>query len=143
MNRHPLAAPFLAAAALAVAALPAQAITDREKEQLARYERFAGAPVEDMPFWRLLRYESLGDEAVVVWTGVTDAWLIKVRPPCVELPWAKAIALTSNTHRVSVKFDHVIAGRDRCMIASIQPIDYKAYRADQKAETAQKKSADR
>jgi hypothetical protein len=141
MIRKSVAALYFGAAL--AAALPAHAITDREKEQLARYERYAGTAVDDMPFWRLHRYESLGDEAVVVWTGVNTAWLIRVRPPCTELPWAKAIGLTSNTHRVSAKFDHVLAGRDRCMIASIQPIDYKQLRADQKAETAQKKAAAR
>ena len=134
MIRTTIAALFLVAAAL-----PATAATDHEKEQLARYERFAGPPLDDMPFWRLTRYESLGDEAVLVWTSVKDAWLIKVQPPCVDLPWANAIALTSNTHRVSVKFDHVLAGRDRCMIASIQRVDYKAYRADEKARAKAKK----
>lgn len=143
MIRNILAAACVAAAALATA-LPAHASTDREKERLALYERHAGSPVDDMPFWRLLRYESLGDEAVAVWTGVNTAWLIKVRPPCIELPWAKAIALTSNgQHRVSTKFDHVLAGRDRCMIASIQPIDYKALRAEEKQESARKKDTQR
>ena len=137
MNLKHLAATCMAVAALA-ATLPAQATTDREKEQLALYQRYAGAQIDDMPFWRLLRYESLGDEAVVVWTGVNDAWLITVRPPCNELPWAKAIGLTSTLHRVSAKFDHVVVGRDRCMIASIQPIDYKALRAEQKQASAQK-----
>ena len=142
MTRITSAAACMAVAALA-AALPAQAITDREKEQLALYQRFAGAPVDDMPFWRLQRYESLGDEAVVVWTAVNDAWLITVRSPCAELPWAKAIGLTSTAHRVSAKFDHVVVGRDRCMIASIQPIDYKALRIEQREDSAAKKEAGR
>ena len=141
MIRNTLSALCIAVAAFAAAS--AHASTDREKEQLAKYERYAGASVDDMPFWRLLRYESLGDEAVVVWTAVNDAWLVKVRPPCVELPWAKAIALTSTSHRVSAKFDHVLAGRDRCSIASIQPIDYKRLRADDKAETAREKAESR
>ena len=135
MIRTSIAALFLALAA----ATSATAATDHEKEQLARYERYAAQPQDEMPFWRLTRYESLGDEAVLVWTGVQDAWLIKVRPPCVELPWANAIALTSNAHRVSAKFDHVLAGRDRCMIATIQKVDYKAYRADEKAREKAKK----
>lgn len=143
MTRNILAAACIAVAALA-AASSAYASTDREKERLAFYERHAGSPVDDMPFWRLVRYEAFGDEAVAVWTGVNTVWLIKVRPPCVELPWAKAIALTSNgQHRVSTKFDHVLAGRDRCMIGSIQPIDYKALRAEEKAQTAREKAAAR
>ncbi|HSX59724.1 MAG TPA: DUF6491 family protein [Tahibacter sp.] len=125
--------PTVAAALLALAAvLPAQAMTDSERERLAEYERFAGEPVKDMPFWRLQSYEALGNEAVVVWTGVNKAWLIKVLPPCTDLPWAKAVGLSSTNHRVSAKFDHVVAGGDRCNIASIQPVDDKAVRAARK-----------
>lgn len=132
MNLRPLAA-VTALLALALAA-PSQATTDRERERLAEFERFAGAPVDQMPFWRLQSYESLGTEAVVVWTAVNKAWLIKVLPPCTELPWAKAVGLSSTNHRVSAKFDHVVAGRDRCNIASIQAIDYKAMREASRAE---------
>ncbi|MBL8298168.1 MAG: hypothetical protein JNN30_07475 [Rhodanobacteraceae bacterium] len=118
------------AAVLAVAtAAPVQAMTDSERERLAEYERFAGEPVKDMPFWRLQSYESLGNEALVVWTGVNKAWLIKVLPPCTDLPWAKAVGLSSSNHRVSAKFDHVVAGGDHCQIATIQPVDEKSLRA--------------
>lgn len=118
--------------------LPAQALTDREAERLAEYQHFAGEPVETMQFWRMQSYESLGTEAVVVWTAVNTAWLIKVLPPCTDLPWAKAIGLSSNMHKVNAKFDHVIAGKDHCNIASIQPIDYKALREARKAEKGDK-----
>jgi hypothetical protein len=124
---------FAAAALLALAVIaPAQAMTDSERERLAEYERFASEPVRDMPFWRLQSYEALGNEALVVWTGVNKAWLIKVLPPCTDLPWAKAVGLSSTNHRVSAKFDHVVAGGDRCNIASIQPVDDKAVRAARK-----------
>lgn len=126
----------LSAAALLLAlavAVPVQAMTDSERERLAEFERFAGEPVGDMPFWRLQSYESLGTEAVVVWTAVNKAWLIKVLPPCTDLPWAKAVGLSSTNHRVSAKFDHVVAGKDRCNIASIQAVDYKALREARRA----------
>lgn len=127
-----------AAALLALAVVaPAQAMTDSERERLAEYERFAGEPVKDMPFWRLQSYEALGNEALVVWTGVNKAWLIKVLPPCTDLPWAKAVGLSSTNHRVSAKFDHVVAGKDRCNIASIQPVDDKAVRAARKEKREQ------
>ncbi|UXI69431.1 DUF6491 family protein [Tahibacter amnicola] len=136
---RPLFAGIAAAMALCLA-LPAQAITDREAARLAEYERFAGDPVQDMPYWRLQGYESLGDEAVVVWTAVNKAWLIKVRPPCTELAWSHSIGLTSSLHKVSAKFDHVLAGRDRCFIASIQPVDYKSLRAERKRLRAEARS---
>lgn len=119
-------------------ALPAQALSEREAARLAEFERFAGAPVESMPFWRLQSYEALGTEAVVVWTAINTAWLIKVLPPCTDLPWAKAVGLSSTLHKVNARFDHVIAGGDRCNIASIQPVDYKAMRAERKAASAER-----
>lgn len=131
----PIRIQFAATALAALAAtLPVQAMTDSERERLAEYQQFAGAPVEDMPFRRLQKYESLGNEALVVWTGVNKAWLIKVLPPCTDLPWAKAVGLSSTNHRVSAKFDHVVAGKDHCNIASIQPVDEKAMRAARKGE---------
>lgn len=105
-----------------------------ENAQLARYEKFAGAPVEEMRFWRMQGFESLGKEAVLVWTGVTEAWLVRVYEPCVDLPWAKSIGLTSSMHKVSAKFDYVLAKDNRCKIKSIQPVDYKAYRAERAQE---------
>jgi hypothetical protein len=131
-----MSVPF-ALLALALA-LPAQALTDKEAERLAEYQRFAGEPVGDMPFWRLQKYEAFGTEALVVWTAVNTAWLIKVQSPCTELPWASAVGLSSNGNRVSAKFDHVVVGKDRCTIASIQPVDYKALRAARKDEKAAK-----
>jgi Family of unknown function (DUF6491) len=121
--------------ALAVA-LPLQASTEKERARLAEYEQFAGAAVDAMPFWRLQSYEALGNEAVVVWTAVNKAWLIKVLPPCTDLPWATAVGLSSTQNRVSAKFDHVIAGKDHCNIASIQPVDIKAMREAGKEKRA-------
>jgi hypothetical protein len=132
---------LLAVALFASAA--AGASTDREAEQLARYEQFAKPPVQDMPFWRMDGYESLGRDTVMVWTSVKDAWLIRVYEPCSDLPWANSIGLTSNMHRVSTKFDFVLARKSRCMIKSIQPVDYRAYQAAKRQEDAAKKASDK
>ncbi|MEO8673544.1 MAG: DUF6491 family protein [Tahibacter sp.] len=117
------------------------ASAEREKEQLATYERLAGPEVKEMPFWRMESFETLDDDAVLVLTSLNDAWLIKVLPPCTGLRFANSIGLTSNLHRVSQKFDHVVAGRDRCDIRSIQRVDYKAYRAERKQQRAEEKGA--
>ena len=124
----------LIATAGALLGAPAGATQQRELEQLARYEQFAGTPVEEMPFWRMQGYENLGKDAVLVWTSVKDAWLIRVFEPCIDLPWANSIGLTSNMHRVSAKFDFVLAKQSRCMIKSIQPVDYRGYREARKRE---------
>jgi len=136
-----ITATLLAAALLFGSA--ASATADREAEQLARYEQFAKPPVQDMPFWRMDGYESLGRDAVMVWTSVKDAWLIRVYEPCSDLQWANSIGLTSNMHRVSTKFDFVLARKSRCMIKSIQPVDYRAYRDAKKQEDAAKKAGNK
>jgi len=129
---------------LATAVLTSSAATaSRESEQLARYEQFAKPPVQDMTFWRMDGYESLGRDAVMEWTSVKDAWLIRVYEPCSDLEWANSIGLTSNMHRVSTKFDFVLARKSRCMIKSIQPVDYRAYREAKKQEDAAKKQRDK
>lgn len=130
---------LFAVAALTLSAA-AGATTANENAQLARYEKFAGAPVAEMPFWHMQGFESLGKDAILVWTGVNQTWLVRVYEPCVDLPWAKSIGLTSSMRKVSAKFDYVLARDDRCKIKTIQPVDYKAYRAERALEKKAAKS---
>lgn len=125
---------------LLAAAGAATAATERENAQHERYSRYAGAPVEDMPFWSMRGFETLGDYSVLVWTEGNKAWMIDVLPPCSDLAFANSIGLTSTLHKVSAKFDYVLAKRDRCKIKSIQPVDYKAYQAAMRAEREAKKA---
>ena len=118
----------------------AMASAEREREQLATYERLAGPELKEMPFWRMESFETLDDDAVLVFTSINDAWLVKVLPPCTELRFANTIGLTSNMHRVTQKFDHVIAGGNRCDIRSIQRVDYKTYRAELKQKRIDEKA---
>ncbi len=108
--------------------------TSREEAQLARYERFAGDPVDSMPFWRMQGFETLGRDTVLVWTSLNDAWLVTVYPVCPDLEWANALALTSSVNKVSAKFDYVLVRQDRCKIKTIRHVDYKAYRASREQE---------
>jgi len=115
----------------------AQAQTrERQQEALEKYLPYAGAPVESFQFWNLTQWELVGPEKVVVWPRLQEAYLLTVDAPCSELEWAKAIAVTSSVHRVTVRFDSVKAGRDTCRINEIRPIDIKRLRAERKAETS-------
>ena len=110
--------------------------------QASVYDQYAGAPIEGFTY--LGRYDSwtsVGNNQLVVWTTPNDAYLITVRPPCIQLPWVQHIGLTQTAHSVTQKFDFVLAGHDRCWIQSIQPVNYLQMKRDMRQKTAQAKAA--
>lgn len=109
--------------------------SEREATKLERYREFAGAPVRNFHFWRLDRWDVLGEYDIAVWTSTTDAYLVHVMKPCFGLDFANTIALTSTQQRVYSRFDSVLFEQQRCRIAEIRPVDGKAYKAAQRAET--------
>ena len=133
--RNILAAIALAGALVAPAAI-AQTRATQEKN-LERFERYAGAPIDEFDFWSLYKYQLVGPEKVVVWSTVNDAYLITVEKPCAGLEFARGIGVTSKQRRVvSRKFDYVTYGNGRCQISEIRPIDYKQMLKDGPDEKA-------
>lgn len=126
---------WISAAVLAVTlALPALAHGDSQSTRLAQFEQYAGKPVAQIRYFQLLNYETLSDDTIAVWKGVNKVFLIKVLPPCQGLQFANAMHLTNSmTHVFTQKFDHVIFADQRCAIAWIKPVDYKAMRAAKRA----------
>jgi hypothetical protein len=117
---------------------------------LARYERFAGAPVDSMAFIRLDSWQPLDDEHLVVWTHPREAYLLKVWPNCDWMAAAPAIGLTSSVHRVYANVDKVVVpvrhdlvppDRRQCQISEIRPIDIPAYKRARAAERASQGSS--
>lgn len=121
----------------ALVAMPALAHGDSQAKRLAQFEKFAGKPVAQMHYFRLLSFETLSDDTIAVWTGVNRVYLIKVLPPCQGLPFANAVHLTNSmAHVFTQKFDYVKFDHDRCSIAWIKPVNYTAMRAASKAAKA-------
>ena len=125
---------FSAALALAAASLAACA-TDpakRDADNLALYSAHAGAPVREFRYFgSISSWTPLGDEALVVWTRPSEAWLLDLSGPCSDLEYAPAIGLTHTFNTVSARFDKVLVhGRSNiqmpCQIAQIRPLDVKA-----------------
>jgi uncharacterized protein DUF6491 len=119
---------FIAAIVLAgVLAAPAIAQTRATQQQnLERFEKYAGAPVDEFDFFSLYKWQLVGPEKVVVWSTINDAYLITVAKPCPGLEFAQGIGVTSKQrHIVSRKFDDVTYGKGRCQITEIRPIDYR------------------
>ncbi|HEV2702184.1 MAG TPA: DUF6491 family protein [Steroidobacteraceae bacterium] len=91
------------------------------------YLKYAGPPIDDFTY--LGRYDgfrTLGGPYVVIWTTFRDAYLIKVRDPCIELPFANKVGLTATARTVNRRFDFVIVGHDHCRIGTIQRVDFQA-----------------
>ena len=117
---------------LSLAAASAHADTrETQKENLARFEKYAGAPVDQFEFWSLYKWQLVGPEKVVIWPTINQAYLVTVDSPCPGLEWANSIAVTSkSSHMVSTRFDFVKYNKGQCQISVIQPIDYKQMIAD-------------
>ncbi|MCE5231717.1 MAG: DUF6491 family protein [Mizugakiibacter sp.] len=126
------------AAALAVAAVAQADTLERQMENLARFEKHAGAPIDSFFYPRLYQWQALGKEAVAVWSGVNKVYLLKVAKPCINLDWAKTIGVTASGGTVKTRFDYVTFDHQRCQIASIQPVDYAAVRAEMSTQKAEK-----
>jgi hypothetical protein len=112
-------------------------LKQRDEAQRARFEAYAGPPVDQ--FTWLGRYDgwqSIGTNELVVWTTPFQAYLIKVAPPCENLQFANHIGLTSTASTVSARFDFVKVGHWRCPIQEIRPIDYRRMRQDMRNQTA-------
>ncbi len=94
---------------------------------LETYLQYAGPPIDSFTY--LGHYDgfrTLGGQDLVIWTDINDAYLIHVMKPCVELPFANDVKLTSSARTVTRSVDAVLVGGDRCRIESIRHIDYLA-----------------
>ena len=119
---------ILLAGCVAAACSAAVRADTRETEaaNLARFEKYAGAPVENFTMWEMYKWQLLGPDSLAVWTGVNDVYLLKVEQPCINLENAKAIVVTSKmSHQVSRRLDFVHFGSQQCQIVEIRPIDYR------------------
>ncbi len=124
---------------LAAAALLAgcgSALTRADDEQTySGYRHYAGEAVDGFTAFRMLSWQPVARNKLVIWTGVNEAWLLTVWDNCPDLHFVHTIRVTSTGSRVTT-FDKVIAGRDRCPIRGIQPVDVRQMKADRKAEAA-------
>jgi hypothetical protein len=137
---------WLLVAAALLASCSGIPLKQREAAERSRFEAYAGKPVDQ--FTWLTSYEGwepISPDQVVVWTDINDAYLITVFHPCTDLMFARRIGLTSFARTVSAHFDFVRADGWKCMISTIQPVDYRRMEQDlrrqHQAEAQAKKPA--
>lgn len=109
---------------------------ESDKDILSRYMSYAGTPVSDFrTFGRFNSWSVVDGSHVLIQTRPRDAYLVKVVPPCINLPFASRIAFTSRfPNTVQSGFDSIRVGRESCRIIEIRPVNYRQMRADAKAE---------
>jgi hypothetical protein len=83
----------------------------------------------------------------VVFTTPSDAYLLKVWPPCDLRFVINRIGLTSTARTIYARLDSITVnaagtgpGPLRCPIDEIRKVDYKRMRADLRAQAQQKKA---
>jgi hypothetical protein len=101
----------------------------RGEESSSKYIDYAGAPVEQFASFRIDGWTPVSRNQLVLWTGINEAYLLKVWDSCQDLQFANRIAVTSTADTIS-RFDKVRVGRDQCPISEIRPIDVKQMKAD-------------
>jgi hypothetical protein len=125
---------LLAATALtACSGIPRRA---SDQELLARYQAYAGKPVPEFHMYSHFNsWTPIDDHHVLVETNLNEAYLVEVFEPCIDLPFATRLAITSRfPHTVSSGFDSIRVGRESCRISEIRPVNYRQLRADLAAE---------
>ena len=110
---------------------------ERDQEQLDRYLRYAGEPVDHITYLgHYDNWQSVSRYQLVLWTNINDAYLITVRPPCEDLQFAQRIGITQTASTISSRFDSVLVKHWRCQISEIRPIDYLRMKQDERAQKA-------
>ena len=105
-----------------------------DAERLAFYEAHAGEPVRSFRlFGRINGWTRVNNNAIVVWTRPSEAWLLDLNP-CADLQFASAITISHFASTVTARFDTVTphgpgvsrVGQFPCRILQIRPLDTTA-----------------
>ncbi len=126
----------LAAALLALSAACAGGLARKDDAAQFRYQDYAGDPVDTVDtMGRVTGWSSVSRTQLVIWTGLNEAWLLKVWDSCRDLTFADSIAVSRSGSKIT-KFDKVLVGEERCQISEIRPVDVKQMKADRAAAKA-------
>lgn len=88
------------------------------------YIDYAGAPIPEFFAWRIDSWTPVSRDQLIVWTGVNEAYLLRVWDNCPDLEFAPTIGISQLMRTVST-FDKVKVGRDTCPIREIRKVDIK------------------
>jgi len=122
----------LLACAVAVPAVAQQ--TASERADLARYQKYAGAPVDNVRYFQINGFQYLAPDKVAIWFGVNKLYLLTVQTPCNNLAFANGIGLTAKNNMLYKNFDFVTFDHQRCKIMKIEPVNELKMKQDRAME---------
>lgn len=141
-SRSSFRSAWLLVAAALLASCSGIPLEQREAAERNRFEAYAGKPVDHFTwFTRYEGWEPISRNQLVVWTDINRAYLVTVFPPCTDLMFARRIGLTSTADTVYAHFDAVRAEGWRCVIDTIQPVDYRRMQQDLREQRQAAKQA--
>lgn len=115
-----------------IALLPALAQqTDSERSDLARYQKYAEAPVERVQYFQVNGFQYLAPDTLAIWFGVNKLYLLTVQTPCINLAFATGIGLTAKNNTLYRNFDFVTFDHQRCKVLKIVPVDELKMKQDE------------
>jgi len=124
---------FLGVIALCVTLTACGSDLLRREGEALRYIDYAGEPVAQISALRPIDgWTPVSRNQLVIWTGMNEAWLLRVWDNCPDLMFVNGIRVTRTLSTIS-RFEKVMAGRDACPIQEIRPIDTVRMKADRKA----------
>jgi hypothetical protein len=97
--------------------------TSSEARDLARYQRYAEAPVDHVRYFQINGFQYLAPDTVGIWFGVNKLYLLTVETPCNNLAFAKGIGLTAKNRTLYRNFDFVTFDHQRCKVLKITPVN--------------------
>lgn len=119
------------------AAAPAVAQqTSSERADLARYQQYAEAPVDNVRYFQINGFQYLAPDKVAIWFGVNKLYLLTVQLPCNNLAFANGIGLTAKNNMLYKNFDAVTFDHQRCKILKIEPVNELKMKQDRAKEKA-------
>jgi hypothetical protein len=97
----------------------------RDQQLLRQYLQYAGAPIDHFTYvGRFDSWRSLSRAQLLAWTNLNDAYLLRVREPCIDLQFTNRIGLSRTAGTVTNRLDSVLLDRDKCQISEIRRVDY-------------------
>ncbi len=124
--------PLLSALCVAMLASACASTGLSQNERVELYRTHAGEPVGNFRNWnRSLQWRALSNDALVVWSRPSEAFLLEFRNSCPGLISAREINISNSGQLVASGFDSVritspLANRTACRITSIRPLDLQS-----------------
>jgi Family of unknown function (DUF6491) len=128
---------LLPACATSKPAEPSAAEPTTQQRALARYEAYAGPPVDSFTWLgHFDSWEALGKDRLLVYTTPRDAYLLKIAPPCDLRFVISKVGITSANATVYKGLDSIVVnnalagGPWDCPIQEIRVLDVHRMKAD-------------